>query len=109
VRLAGRNDVGEYTSDPIADSDSRTQRDRARHPRWTAGLQAESGNRRILRGRLTANSKCEEGAKKTIKIYLKYGPAIRGDLASSACRGRMRVFVGQTEIPRVLGGLGSTS
>ena len=51
----------------------------------------------------------EEGAKKTIKIYLKYAAGnIAGDFrASSACRGRAAGYTsGAEEIPRVLGGLG---
>jgi small subunit ribosomal protein S8 len=50
----------------------------------------------------------EEGAKKTIKIYLKYGsdnaPVI--SKIERVSRPGCRVYVGQTEIPRVLGGMG---
>ena len=50
----------------------------------------------------------EEGPKKTIKIYLKYGTDNRPVISSieRVSRPGCRVYVGQTEIPRVLGGLG---
>ena len=50
----------------------------------------------------------DEGPKKTIKIYLKYGannsPVIT--TIERVSRPGCRVYVGRTEIPRVLGGLG---
>jgi len=50
----------------------------------------------------------EEGVKKTIKIYLKYGPNNSPVISAieRVSRPGCRVYVGQTEIPRVLGGLG---
>jgi len=49
-----------------------------------------------------------EGAHKTLRIYLKYGPQgedIVAHLERVSTPGR-RVYVGAQEIPRVLGGLG---
>jgi small subunit ribosomal protein S8 len=50
----------------------------------------------------------EEGPKKTIKVYLKYGtnnaPVISA--IERVSRPGCRVYVGRQEIPRVLGGMG---
>ena len=50
----------------------------------------------------------EEGPKRTIKIYLKYGPDNSPVISTiqRVSRPGCRVYVGQKEIPRVLGGLG---
>jgi small subunit ribosomal protein S8 len=50
----------------------------------------------------------EEGAKRTIKIYLKYSPDNKPVISAieRVSRPGCRVYVGQQEIPRVLGGLG---
>jgi small subunit ribosomal protein S8 len=50
----------------------------------------------------------EEGAARTIKIYLKYAPDSSPVISSikRVSRPGCRVYVGRKEIPRVLGGLG---
>jgi small subunit ribosomal protein S8 len=99
------------TSDPIADMLTRVRNAiQARHPKVdvpASKLKAEIA--RILKeeGYITNFKVAEEGAKKTIKIYLKYGGQLAGDLAiERVSRPGCRVYVGQTDIPRVLGGLG---
>src|SRR5881394_1801276 len=91
------------TSDPIADMLTRVRNAiQARHPKVdvpASRLKAEIA--RILKV-------AEEGVKKTIKIYLKYGsnnsPVI--STIERVSRPGCRVYVGQTDIPRVLGGMG---
>ena len=100
------------TSDPIADMLTRVRNAiQARHPKVdvpASKLKAEIA--RILKeeGYITNFKVAEEGAKKTIKIYLKY--ANNNSPVSSAIervsRPGCRVYVGQTDIPRVLGGMG---
>ena len=100
------------TSDPIADMLTRVRNAiQARHPKVdvpASKLKAEIA--RILKeeGYITNFKVAEEGAKKTIKIYLKYGgnnsPVISA--IERVSRPGCRVYVGQTDIPRVLGGLG---
>jgi small subunit ribosomal protein S8 len=83
----------------------------ARHPKVdvpASRLKAEIA--RILKeeGYIANFKVAEEGAKKTIKIYLKYG-ANNSPVISEihrVSRPGCRVYVGQTEIPRVLGGMG---
>jgi small subunit ribosomal protein S8 len=50
----------------------------------------------------------DEEGKRTIKIYLKYGPDSQPVISRIAriSRPGRRVYVGQKEIPRVLGGMG---
>jgi len=50
----------------------------------------------------------DEGAKKTIKIYLKYTPDNQPVISKieRVSRPGCRVYVGRREIPRVLGGMG---
>src|SRR3989454_7055306 len=50
----------------------------------------------------------EEGPKKTIKIYLKYATNTEPVIShiERVSRPGCRVYVGQSDIPRVLGGLG---
>ena len=100
------------TSDPIADMLTRVRNAiRARHPKVdvpASRLKTEIA--RILKeeGYIANFKVAEEGVKKTIKIYLKYGsdssPVISA--IERVSRPGCRVYVGQTEIPRVLGGLG---
>jgi small subunit ribosomal protein S8 len=100
------------TSDPIADMLTRVRNAiQAHHPKVdvpASKVKAEIA--RILKEEgFIANFKvAEEGAKKTIKIYLKYGsdnaPVI--SKIERVSRPGCRVYVGQTEIPRVLGGMG---
>ena len=62
----------------------------------------------MLAGYITNFKVAEEGAKKTIKIYLKYDGANSPVISSieRVSRPGCRVYVGQQEIPRVLGGMG---
>lgn len=50
----------------------------------------------------------EEGVKKTIKIYLKYTPNNDSVISNlkRISRPGCRIYVGSTEVPKVLGGLG---
>ena len=100
------------TSDPIADMLTRVRNAlAARHPKVdvpASKLKTEIA--RILReeGYILNFKVAEEGAKRTIKIYLKYAngsvPAISS--LKRVSRPGCRVYVGQKEIPRVQGGLG---
>jgi len=100
------------TSDPIADMLTRVRNAiGARHPKVdvpASKLKVEIA--RILKeeGYIANYKVAEEGPKKTIKIYLKYGadnsPVISN--IERVSRPGCRVYVGQQEIPRVLGGLG---
>src|SRR5918996_5197449 len=100
------------TSDPIADMLTRVRNAiQARHPKVdvpASKLKTEIA--RILKeeGYITNFKVAEEGVKKTIKIYLKYGtnnaPVISA--IERVSRPGCRVYVGSKEIPKVLGGLG---
>ena len=100
------------TSDPIADMLTRVRNAiQARHPKVdvpASKLKTEIA--RILKeeGYITNFKVAEEGAKKTIKIYLKYAannsPVI--SKIERVSKPGCRVYVGHNEIPRVLGGLG---
>ena len=100
------------TSDPIADMLTRVRNAMAaRHPKVdvpASKLKTEIA--RILKeeGYITNYKVAEEGAKKTIKIYLKYGNDSRPVISEihRVSRPGCRVYVGQQNIPRVLGGLG---
>jgi len=100
------------TSDPIADMLTRVRNAlAARHPKVdvpASKLKAEIA--RILKeeGYILNYKVAEEGVKKTIKIYLKYSNANQPVISSivRVSRPGCRVYVGQTDIPRVLGGLG---
>jgi len=50
----------------------------------------------------------EEGKKKALRIFLRYGPDGQSAIASldRVSKPGRRVYVGAPEIPRVLGGLG---
>jgi small subunit ribosomal protein S8 len=99
-------------SDPIADMLTRVRNAiRARHPKAdvpASRLKIEIA--RILKeeGYIATYKVVEEGVRKTIRIYLKYGadntPVISA--IERVSRPGCRVYVGQTEIPRVLGGMG---
>ena len=99
-------------TDPVADFLTRIRNGiKARHQKVDAPaskLKLEIA--RVLKeeGYIANFKVAEEGAKKTIKIYLKYGsdnaPVISA--IERVSRPGCRVYVGQTEIPRVLGGLG---
>ena len=100
------------TSDPIADMLTRVRNAlAARHPKVdvpASKLKTEIA--RILKeeGYITNYKVADEGAKKTIKIYLKYGADNRPVISEieRVSRPGCRVYVGQQNIPRVLGGLG---
>jgi small subunit ribosomal protein S8 len=99
-------------SDPIADMLTRVRNAiRARHPKAdvpASRLKIEIA--RILKeeGYIATYKVVEEGVRKTIRIYLKYDaentPVISA--IERVSRPGCRVYVGQTEIPRVLGGMG---
>jgi small subunit ribosomal protein S8 len=100
------------TSDPIADMLTRVRNAiRARHPKAdvpASRLKIEIA--RILKeeGYIATYKVVEEGAKKTIRIYLKYSPDNAPVISAieRVSRPGCRVYVGQTNIPRVLGGMG---
>jgi len=100
------------TSDPIADMLTRVRNALiARHQKVdipASKLKAEIA--RILReeGYIINFKLAEEGAQKTIKIYLKYTPANQPAMThiERVSRPGCRVYVSSSEIPRVLGGLG---
>jgi small subunit ribosomal protein S8 len=99
-------------SDPIADMLTRVRNAiRARHPKVdvpASKLKVEIA--RILKeeGYIANFKVAEEGVRKTIKIYLKYGPDNQPIISAieRVSRPGCRVYVGRQEIPRVLGGLG---
>ncbi|MFN0172123.1 MAG: 30S ribosomal protein S8 [Bryobacteraceae bacterium] len=99
-------------SDPIADMLTRVRNAlSARHPKVdvpASKLKAEIA--RILKeeGYILNFKVAEEGVKKTIKIYLKYASGNEPAIAhlERVSRPGCRVYVGQGDIPRVLGGLG---
>jgi len=99
-------------TDPIADMLTRVRNAlQARHPKVdvpASKLKAEIA--RILKeeGYIANFKVAEEAGKRTIKIYLKYSsdalPVI--SRIQRVSRPGCRVYVGQREIPRVLGGMG---
>lgn len=99
-------------SDPIADMLTRVRNAlRARHQKVdvpASKLKMEIA--RILKeeGYVVNYKLVEEGAAKSIRIYLKYTPANEPAIAAieRVSRPGCRVYVGSTDIPRVLGGLG---
>src|ERR1044071_3735070 len=100
------------TSDPIADMLTRVRNAiQARHPKVdvpASKLKTEIA--RILKeeGFITNFKVAEEGAKKTIKIYLKYANDNTPVISSieRVSRPACRVYAGPTRIPRRLAGLG---
>ena len=100
------------TSDPIADMLTRVRNAlAARHPKVdvpASKLKTEIARILMEEGYITNYKVAEEGAKKTIKIYLKYGNDSRPVISEihRVSRPGCRVYVGQQNIPRVLGGLG---
>lgn len=99
-------------SDPIADMLTRVRNAlRARHQKVdvpASKLKLELA--RILKeeGYILNFKMAEDGAQKTIRLYLKYTPANLPAIAhiERVSRPGCRVYVGSGEIPRVLGGLG---
>jgi small subunit ribosomal protein S8 len=99
-------------TDPVADMLTRVRNAiNARHPKVdvpASKLKTEIA--RILReeGFIMNYKLTEEGAKKFIRIYLKYTPGNVPVISriERVSRPGCRVYVGSKEVPRVLGGLG---
>ena len=99
-------------TDPIADFLTRVRNAAAaKHQRVdvpSSKLKTEIA--RILKeeGYILNYKVAEEGPKKTIKIYLKYATNTEPVIShiERVSRPGCRVYVGRTDIPRVLGGLG---
>ena len=99
-------------TDPIADMLTRVRNAiNARHPKVdvpASKLKTEIA--RILReeGFIMNYKLTEEGAKKFIRIYLKYTPGNVPVISriERVSRPGCRVYVGSKDVPRVLGGLG---
>jgi small subunit ribosomal protein S8 len=99
-------------SDPIADMLTRVRNAMmARHPKAdvpASKLKTEIA--RILKeeGYILNYKLTEEGAKRFIRVYLKYTPANQPVVSrmERVSRPGCRVYVGKDDIPRVLGGLG---
>ena len=99
-------------TDPVADFLTRIRNGiKARHQKIdvpASKLKLEIA--RILKEEgFVANYKAtEEDGKKVIRVYLKYAPDNSAAISNVVriSRPGCRVYVGKTEIPRVLGGLG---
>jgi small subunit ribosomal protein S8 len=99
-------------TDPIADMLTRVRNAiNARHPKVdvpASKLKTEIA--RILReeGFILNYKLTEEGAKRYIRIYLKYTPGNVPVISriERVSRPGCRVYVGSKDVPRVLGGLG---
>ncbi|GBC83303.1 30S ribosomal protein S8 [bacterium HR10] len=99
-------------TDPIADMLTRIRNAvRARHPRVdvpASKMKVEIA--RILKeeGYISNYKVMGEGAKKTLRLYLKYGPEGESPILNleRVSKPGRRIYVGAREIPRVLGGLG---
>ena len=100
------------TSDPIADMLTRIRNAQlARHPKVDVpASKLKMDIARILKeeGFITNFKLAEDGAKKSIRIYLKYTPGSVPLISriERVSRPGCRVYVGSKEVPRVLGGLG---
>ncbi|MCX6591490.1 MAG: 30S ribosomal protein S8 [Acidobacteria bacterium] len=100
------------TSDPIADMLTRVRNAIiARHSKVDVpSSKVKMEIARILKeeGYILNFKLAEEGARKTIKIYLKYTPGNQPVISKleRISRPGCRVYVGSSDIPRVLGGLG---
>lgn len=100
------------TTDPIADMLTRVRNAlKARHSKVdipASKLKLEIA--RILKeeGYILNFKLAEEGAKKTIKLYLKYTPANDSVIShlERISRPGCRIYVGSSDVPKVLGGLG---
>jgi small subunit ribosomal protein S8 len=99
-------------TDPIADMLTRIRNGiRARHPRVdmpSSKLKIEVA--RILKeeGYISNFKVGDEGKKKVLKIFLKYGTDGASSITSleRVSKPGRRVYVGAREVPRILGGLG---
>jgi small subunit ribosomal protein S8 len=100
------------TSDPIADMLTRIRNAQlARHPKVDVpASKLKMDIARILKeeGFITNFKLAEDGAKRSIRIYLKYTPGNVPLISriERVSRPGCRVYVGSKEVPRVLGGLG---
>ncbi len=100
------------TSDPIADMLTRIRNGLiARHSKVDVpSSRLKTDIAKILKDEgFIANYKLtEEGAKKSIRIYLKYTPGNVPVISriERVSRPGCRVYVGSKKVPRVLGGLG---
>jgi len=100
------------TADPIADMLTRVRNAlSARHAKVdvpASRLKMEIA--RILKeeGYILNYKMTEDGAKRSIRIYLKYTPASSPVISKieRVSRPGCRVYVGSKDIPRILGGLG---
>jgi small subunit ribosomal protein S8 len=99
-------------TDPIADMLTRLRNAlQARHPKVDVpASQLKVEMARILKeeGYILNYKLTEEGARKFIRLYLKYPPANQPVISNieRVSRPGCRVYVGAQEIPHVLGGLG---
>ncbi len=99
-------------TDPVADFLTRIRNAHgARHPKFdvpASKLKLEIA--RILKeeGYIANYKVSEEDSKKTLRVYLKYGPNNEAAInhIERVSRPGCRVYVGRNEINRVLGGLG---
>lgn len=100
------------TSDPIADMLTRIRNAiTARHPKVDVpASKLKMDIARILKeeGYITNYKLVEEGAKRAIRVYLKYTPGNVSVISEiqRVSRPGCRVYVGSRDIPPVLGGLG---
>ena len=100
------------TSDPVADMLTRIRNAAlARHPKVdvpASKLKMEIARIMKDEGFIMNFKLAEDGAKKSIRIYLKYTPGNVPVISriERVSRPGCRVYVGCKEVPRVLGGLG---
>lgn len=100
------------TADPIADMLTRVRNALiARHAKVDVpASRLKNEIARILKeeGYILNYKLTEEGAKKYIRLYLKYSPSSLPVISriERVSRPGCRVYVGSKDIPRVLGGLG---
>lgn len=100
------------TSDPIADMLTRIRNGlAAKHAKVdvpASRLKAEIAKILKDEGYIANYKLTEDGAKKSIRIYLKYTPGNEPAISriERISRPGCRVFVGSKSVPRVLGGLG---
>ena len=100
------------TSDPVGDMLTRIRNAQlARHPKVDVpASRLKMDIARILKeeGFITNFKMAEDGAKRSIRIYLKYTPGSVPLISriERVSRPGCRVYVGSKDVPRVLGGLG---
>src|ERR1700690_419519 len=100
------------TTDPIADMLTRIRNAlQARHPKVDVpASRLKTDIAKILKdeGYIANYKLTDEGAKRSIRIYLKYTPGNVPVISriERVSRPGCRVYVGSQEVPKVLGGLG---